>query len=676
MKFKRTKSLCEQCSLRDENKIKGGTSFNSKIVFIGKFPSKGDALDGKLFSGAAGDLLNWALGEVGIFRFQSWLTYILPCRPAKGKIDSLDGESGIENCRGGFLEELEFLAKRGAKILVPLGEVPANQLGIEGKFKSIRGSVYEVNLYKLNSGLRLELKNLKVPSSWKLMGEFIVVPTFAPEFIFRSRVTKGKEAASFKPVWLSDLRKVKDISLKGWNPPVENFNLFPTVKDLEFYIKKVKDSEEILAVDIETVHGFDMDYCKIVTIGLANSVSEGLCVPIMKKGGSQYWSPSDLLKVRVLLEEAFKLPLAFQNALYDVPRLRAYGLKIDWKYVLHDTMILHHSISPELPHDLGFIVSIYGQTPNWKENFWNDPEMILSKDDTRVRTYNLRDCVVLHQIIPEMEKDLLNNNLGSTYRDEAMPSLKVFDKMMTNGVLFDLKAQKKLKAKLKIEVKEYEDELFKVANLPESFNMASGDHMRYFLYGIEPINFKKIPQLEDFKAHKEEEIKCTQCKKKSWTLHDVSICPKCGSVITLPTGKTRLKSKRKPGTGVHQDLKDLKKLRDLVKPLYVVGKFNATLTDSGKLSVGADGILSFQIALRARRETIEGLKRPTEKHFEELKSINITLNWIKIFNNWKKVYKLENDFTKYKPSKDGRLHGSYLPHGTATGRPSMSKPNL
>ena len=672
MKFKRKLSTCSKCSLRDENKILGQGSFTSKIAFIGEFPSKGDALDNKSFNGAGGGLLNWALGEVGIFRYQSWFTYTLPCRPSKGKIDSLDGESGLENCTKGFLEELEFLTKKGIKVLVPLGSTPTGILGIEGTFKSIRGSVYEINLYSLNSGLRLELKSLSVPTSWRLIGSFIVVPTYTPEFIFRARVAKGKEVASFKPVWVSDLKKAKEISLKGWDPPKENFNLFPTVKDLDKYITKVKETDEILAVDIETVHGFNMDTCEIVTIGLANSVSEGLCVPILKKGGGQYWSEGDLIKVKKLLNLAFKLPLAFQNALYDIPRLRAFGLEINWKYVLHDTMILHHSISPELPHDLGFIVSIYGQTPNWKENFWDDPEMILTKDDTRVRTYNLRDCVVLHQIIPEMEKDLLNNNLGSTYRDEAMPSLKVFDKMISNGILFDLKAQKKLKAKLKIEVKKYEDELFKVAGLPESFNMGSGDHMRYFLYGIEPVNFKKIPELEDFKAHKEIEIKCTQCKKKSWTIHDVRHCPKCNSIITLPTGKTRMKSKRKPGTGVHQDLKDLKKLKDLVKPLYIVGKFNATLTDSGKLSVGADGILSFQIALRVRREVIEGLKRPTEKHFEELNSINCTLNWIKIFNNWKKVFKLENDFTKYKPLKDGRLHGSYLPHGTATGRPSIT----
>jgi len=676
MKFKRTKSLCEQCSLRDKNKIQGQGSFTSKIAFFGEIPSKSDDLDGKLLNGAAGGLLNWALNEVGIFRYQSWLSYTIPCRPAKGKIDSLDGEDGIKHCKEGFLQELEFLAKKGIKVIVPLGELPTNQLKIEGKFKSIRGSVYEINLYQLNSGLKLELKSLNVPTSWRLIGSFVIVPTFAPEFIFRARVAKGKEVASFKPVWLSDLKKAKEISLKGWNPPKENFNLFPSVRDLETYIRKVESSGETLAVDIETIHGFNMDTCKIVTIGLANSTSEGLCVPVLKKGGGQYWSESDLIKVKKLLNQAFKLPLAFQNALYDMPRLRAYGLEVDWKYVLHDTMIMHHSISPELPHDLGFIVSIYGQTPNWKENFWDDPEMILTKDDVKVRTYNLRDCVVLHQIIPEMEKDLINNQLEGTYQDEAMPSLKVFDKMISNGILFDLKAQAKLKRKLKKEVIKFEEKLYTQANLPESFNMSSGDHMRYFLYGIEPVNFKKIPQLEDFKAHKEEEVKCPNCRKKTWMrLNVFEPCSKCGGTYE-GTGNFRMKSKRKPGTGVHQDLKDLKILRDKVKPLYIVGKFNATLTDSGKLSVGADGILSFQITLRARREVIEGLKRPTEKHVEEINSINRTLEWIKIFNNWKKVFKLENDFTKYKPSKDGRLHGSYLPHGTATGRPSMSKPNL
>jgi len=41
----------------------------------------------------------------------------------------------------------------------------------------------------------------------------------------------------------------------------------------------------------------------------------------------------------------------FQNALYDVPKLKEFGFDINFSVVAHDTMLIHHAINPSMPHD-------------------------------------------------------------------------------------------------------------------------------------------------------------------------------------------------------------------------------------------------------------------------------------------------------------------------------------
>jgi hypothetical protein len=52
---------------------------------------------------------------------------------------------------------------------------------------------------------------------------------------------------------------------------------------------------------------------------------------------------------------------------------------------IHDALLLHHAIHPELPHNLGYIVSIYGQTPYWKDGVLSRDGSLASIPDERLR---------------------------------------------------------------------------------------------------------------------------------------------------------------------------------------------------------------------------------------------------------------------------------------------------
>ena len=61
-----------------------------------------------------------------------------------------------------------------------------------------------------------------------------------------------------------------------------------------------------------------------------------------------------------------RIPKLFQNGLYDIAFLwRAAGIPV--KGALHDTMLLHHALQPEMKKGLGFLASIYADEGAWKE---------------------------------------------------------------------------------------------------------------------------------------------------------------------------------------------------------------------------------------------------------------------------------------------------------------------
>jgi DNA polymerase I-like protein with 3'-5' exonuclease and polymerase domains len=91
-------------------------------------------------------------------------------------------------------------------------------------------------------------------------------------------------------------------------------------------------------------------------------------VPFVKRDGSSYWpSLADEQAawrfVKWVLESDFRK--IWQNGLYDLQYLTRMGIRP--KNCLHDTMLLHHAIYPELPKSLGFLGSIYCNESAWKD---------------------------------------------------------------------------------------------------------------------------------------------------------------------------------------------------------------------------------------------------------------------------------------------------------------------
>jgi uracil-DNA glycosylase family 4 len=594
-------SKCTKCPLRDRPRVWGEYPDNGtpQLLLVGESPGSEESEQKRPFVGPAGGFLNHVLHEAEINRHRLWVTNLLACKPPENDLDSFEGIEALACCRPGFDAELAAAKKAGVRVIVPLGTKPTNALGILEGITRARGSVYQ-------------------------RGTQVVLPTFHPSFILRG-------ARKEESTWIGDFIKARDIAKDGWKPPRENFDLFPSLSSLQVFVDLALKSKSPVAVDLETT-GLSPDSGRIVVIGLGLS-DRVVVVPFLKKTGLAYWPPSEYNAVISLLRRVFKeKELVFQNAPFDVSWLMKNGFTIG--KVPHDVLLAHHTIHPELPHNLGYIVSVYGTTPFWKGEMLDREEKILAVDDEILRTYNARDVAVLHEVLPGLLSDLDELKLRSIYETIARKMILPVVEMNLTGLLVDKKALERWKRSLAARYASLQGKIRLLCNLHTAFSLTSDEDVRLLVYGIKANKFTRA---EEALLKYDENPKLRRDTKK------------------------------------FAALRDLIDVLESTHPLYVP-KSTVRSTDSGKASVSAEALLARKIACNNRLVAIRGLKQKDAS--DERKEVEKTIAFFTLLDEFNEVEKLRSTYTRFPLWADGRCHGSYLVHGTKTGRLASKNPNM
>lgn len=594
-------SLCKTCPLRDRPRVFGEypTDGKPQMLLIGESPGSEESEQKRPFVGPAGGFLNHVLYEAEINRHRLWITNLVSCKPPENDLTSFEGEEALRCCAPGFRAELAAAKKAGVRIVVPLGTKPTNALGISEGITRARGSVYEKN-------------------------GSIILPTFHPSFILRG-------ARKEESTWIGDFIKARDISKNGWKPPAEKFDLFPSLTSLGAFTEAALKSKSPVAVDLETT-GLSPDSGRIVVIGLGLP-DRVIVVPMLKKTGLAYWAPSEYNAVLDFLRSIFlRKELVFQNAPFDISWLMRNGFSIG--KVPHDVLLAHHTIHPELPHNLGYIVSVYGTTPFWKGEMLDREEKILAVEDETLRRYNARDVAVLHEVLPPLLADLDEFKLRHIYENIARKMVLPVVEMNLTGLLVDKKALEKWKRSLGVRKANLDFKMRELCNLHKDFSFSSDEDLRLLIYGIKAPKFLRA------------EEKITEYENNA---------------------KLRRDTKK------YHALESLASVYESTHPLYAP-KSTTRSTDSGKASVSAEALLARKIACNNRLNAIKGLKQKDAS--AERRDIERALNFFTLLNEFNEVDKLHSTYTKFPLWKDGKVHTSFLIHGTKTGRLASKNPNM
>lgn len=184
-----------------------------------------------------------------------------------------------------------------------------------------------------------------------------ILPTYHPAGVLRNW--------AWRPIVVTDLQKAfREAQFAELRRPRREVIINPTLPQISQWVDDtILGGTQMLSVDIET--GQNM----ITEIGFARSRGEALVVPFvdLTHPSGCYWPTKSAeleawWSVRALLE--CSIPKVFQNGMYDLQYILRMGLRP--VACEHDTMLLHHSLYPEMLKGLGFLGSVYSDEASWK----------------------------------------------------------------------------------------------------------------------------------------------------------------------------------------------------------------------------------------------------------------------------------------------------------------------
>ena len=319
------------------------------IMIVGEYWNLESLRTGQDFEGTSRHILKYLLRDANISTEECHFTNVFKVAPPNkreeyflgGKSTAMSGLPAYN--RGRFIHrDFEGEIKRlineiervDPNIIITLGNLPLWVLtGISG------------------------VKNCRGTPTLDRNGRYKIIPTWALGTVQRQWETRV--------VVLSDLIKArKQSTTKALIRPQRYIYLEPTIDDLGSFYETFLKPSPFVSCDIETKE------LSITEVGYSNAEgTHALVIPFYDRSASDgnYWGTKkeevaawDF--VRMVNEEK---PLIGQNFTYDMAYFwRLMG--IPCPKFLGDSMILHHSLQPEMEKGLGFLASIYTNEPSWK----------------------------------------------------------------------------------------------------------------------------------------------------------------------------------------------------------------------------------------------------------------------------------------------------------------------
>lgn len=165
---------------------------------------------------------------------------------------------------------------------------------------------------------------------------------------------------SLNSIVMSDFCKARELA-EGRKPATGSIIIKPTIQDLKDFYHSVRESSPFLAADIETLNG------TITVIGFAASPECAISIPFYEAPGKNYWKTFEEERTAWnIVRHLCQMPLVGQNFSYDMKYLYL-TMGIECPGFMGDTMLLHHTLEPEMEKGLGMLGSLYTMRPAWKQ---------------------------------------------------------------------------------------------------------------------------------------------------------------------------------------------------------------------------------------------------------------------------------------------------------------------
>ena len=241
-----------------------------------------------------------------------------------------------------------------------------------------------------------------------------------------------------------------------------------------------------LIFDTETTYFLPLK-CRLVSIGFGWEPDRAYYIPI-----SHLDHPTNLSLKQV--QEVFgrylsdsSIEKGAQNASYDYLVAKRHGM--DVRGLAHDPLIASYLLDPEIPHNLDYMAqSVLGVDKIHYAQLVGDPktrtiDMVNVKDAS---LYCCEDVVTEVQMIEHFESRVKDFGMWDLYQQIEMPVLPILADMQYRGILVDKSFFKPYELRLRTQMKELEEQIFKLAGT--RFELTSHHQIRHVLF--DKLNLK------------------------------------------------------------------------------------------------------------------------------------------------------------------------------------------
>lgn len=420
------RARCESLGLQYQCGCDG--LINAEIAVVSEAPGTREVSLGIPLVGGAGSTLWTALRRYKLNRNQVYVTNVV-----KRQLAFQSGKSGIgaeEMQHWQALLRWELLQLPKVKYVLILGGPAMEALTGEKGIMQWRGSVVPFELRHVDTFID------KPPTvTSKTMTGVI---TYNPAMVTREPKTE--------PVFKMDLHKLERVRNGTFKEHNITHHINPSPDDAIEWMETMRTGGLPIAFDIETMGG------ETACVGFANTAHEGMCINF-RDHRSNRWSLADEVRVRLHMQDVFndeRCQWVAQNGMFDITWLW-YKDRLHVPKVWFDTMLAHHTLYSQLPHNLGFLTAQYTDHPYYKDDGKNWRE---GGDINQFWEYNVKDVCITRACQLRMENELASFKQSDFFFDHVMRLQPHLARMTVGGLKVDAAYKDKLAETLAAEVDE------------------------------------------------------------------------------------------------------------------------------------------------------------------------------------------------------------------------------
>lgn len=378
---------------------------SADVAIIGEGPGSEEMRSGIPFTGHAGNLLWDSLRASGLHRANVYSTNVVKRQISltrRGNEKNIVHRDELERWMSVLSWELSQLPN--LKYVFVLGNYALEAVvGFTG-ITSWRGSVLDIAL----------------PGGRQGKAVISINPAYA------------QRELKFEPIFKMDCNKLKRVIAGTFKPHDIETLINPSFKQTMSFLRDLQKAKKPTAADIETINGYT------ACIGFANDPHYGICINWRDVRENRY-SFKEELEIRLEIQKLanhfkkHKVPLIGQNSQFDWYWTALYDQM--WLHFSDDTLLQHHTLYPQLPHGLAFLVAQYTNHPFYKDDAqtWREGGDI----DTFWR-YNGKDSCLTLAVWSKMMRELEQQGMLRFYRDHVMRATPHLVQATVHGVAVDM----------------------------------------------------------------------------------------------------------------------------------------------------------------------------------------------------------------------------------------------